>query len=104
METDADGDGFFETVCFYKNGIKHLQTQDQNRDGTADVKIYFNAKEEKQRVESDTTLNGKTDTWQFYRNDQIVRLEKDEDGNRNIDLKVFLQKRFQGKIGQRHGS
>ena len=59
---DADGDGFKETVTLFEEGRACRQTEDLNRDERPDVTIYFNAGEEKERVEMDTDLNGRIDT------------------------------------------
>jgi antitoxin component YwqK of YwqJK toxin-antitoxin module len=88
---DADGDGFKETVTLFEKGKASLQTQDNNKDGKADVRIYFNAKEEKDRVESDTDLDGKTDTWEYYLNGELARVEKDDEGTGKVSLKVFYK-------------
>ena len=88
---DSDGDGFKETVTLFKKGKVALQTQDNNKDGNADVKIYFNAKEEKERVESDTKLNGRTDTWEYYKDGALARVEKCDEGKGKVNLKIFYE-------------
>jgi len=89
---DADGDGFKEIVTLFKKGTPYVQTQDSNADGKPDAKIYFNAKGEKVRAESDIDLNGKIDTWEYYRDGRLSRVEKDEEGNGRISLKIFFKK------------
>lgn len=88
---DSDGDEIFDTVSLYKNGSLFLQTRDKNKDNKPDIKIFFNADEEKVRTESDTDLNGKTDTWEYFKNSLIVRMEKDNDQNGTVDLKVYYK-------------
>ena len=88
---DADGDGFKETITLFEEGKACRQTEDCNRDGKPDVTIYFNAKEEKERVESDTDLNGRIDTWEYYKDGQLARVERDEEGNGKIGLKIFYR-------------
>jgi antitoxin component YwqK of YwqJK toxin-antitoxin module len=88
---DANGDGFKETITLFKEGKVCRQTEDCNRDGKPDVTICFNAKEEKERVESDTNLNGRIDTWEYYQDGQLARVERDEEGNGKISLKIFYR-------------
>jgi len=87
---DADGDGFKETITLFEEGKACRQTEDCNRDGKPDVTIYFNAKEEKERVESDTNLNGRIDTWEYYKDGQLARVERD-DGKGEISSKIFYR-------------
>ncbi len=89
---DADGDGFKETLTFFKNGTPCLQTQDNNADGKADAKLHFNGKGEKVKAESDLDLNGKIDNWEYYRAGHLSRIEKDEVGKGRISLKIFFKK------------
>jgi antitoxin component YwqK of YwqJK toxin-antitoxin module len=42
-------------------------------------------------VESDTNLNGKLDTWEYYRNGKLSRIEKDDEGDGTIGLKIFFK-------------
>jgi antitoxin component YwqK of YwqJK toxin-antitoxin module len=79
VEYDADGDGFMEIISFYKEGKMSLQTHDENKNGKPDVKIFFNQKEEKERVEKDEEGNGKVDLKVFYKNGGKVKLIKDND-------------------------
>ena len=88
---DADNDGLKETITLFKDGKVCRQTEDRNQDGKPDVTIYFNAKEEKERVESDTDLNGRIDTWEYYKDGQLARVERDEKGIGKISLKIFYR-------------
>jgi antitoxin component YwqK of YwqJK toxin-antitoxin module len=88
---DADNDGFKEVITLFKDGKACRQTEDRNQDGKPDITIFFNAKEEKQRVESDTNLNGRIDTWEYYKDGRLLRVEKDEEGNGKISLKIFYK-------------
>jgi antitoxin component YwqK of YwqJK toxin-antitoxin module len=87
--SDIDGDGFKETITLFKNGKIRRQTEDRNQDGKPDITTWFDEKGKKERIESDTNLNGKIDTWQYYEADRLTRMEKDEKGNGSINLKVF---------------
>jgi antitoxin component YwqK of YwqJK toxin-antitoxin module len=97
---DADGDGFKETITLFKEGKACRQTEDRNRDGRPDVTIYFNAKEEKEQVEMDTDLNCRIDTWEYYRDAQLARIERGNEGNGKICLKVFYKKGKKYKLIQ----
>lgn len=55
---DTNGDGFKETITLFKEGKACCQTEDRNRDGKPDIKFFFNAKKQKERVESDTQQFG----------------------------------------------
>ncbi|MBW1926948.1 MAG: hypothetical protein JRI35_07135 [Deltaproteobacteria bacterium] len=88
---DADGDGFKETVTLFEEGRACRQTEDLNRDGRPDVTIYFNAREEKERVEMDTDLNGRIDTWEYYKDGLLARVEKDDEANGKISSKIFYR-------------
>jgi len=88
-EHDHDGDEFFETVSLMENDRIVKNLIDKNRDGTADVTVFFNAAQQKERLISDSDFDGKSDTWQFYTDDTLSRVEKDE--NKDVDLKVFYE-------------
>jgi antitoxin component YwqK of YwqJK toxin-antitoxin module len=88
---DADGDGLKENITLFKDGKVCRQTEDRNQDGKPDVTIYFNAKEEKERVESDTDLNERIDTWEYYKYGRLARVERDEKGIGKISLKIFYR-------------
>lgn len=78
---DTDGDRFLETVYVYKNGKLHLQTKDENKDGSPDIRIFFGENELKKRLESDTDYNGQTDLVMFFDKGAKIRSEKDADGD-----------------------
>ena len=90
--TDGDGDGFLETCTYFKDGKLSTQTQDDNQDSRVDVTIFFNAKEEKVRVESDTDFSGQVDAWEYYDGQVLVRAERDSNNDGKVDLKVYYQK------------
>lgn len=95
---DGDGDGFHENVTILKRGKLHLQSTDRNRDGKPDTRIFFNAKEKKERIESDTDLDGRSDTWEFYGEGDLSRIEKDDNGDGKVDLKIFYHKGKKQKL------
>ena len=91
VEHDHDGDEFFETVSLMENDRIVKNLIDKNRDGTADVTVFFNAARQKERLISDSDFDGKPDTWQFYTDDTLSRVEKDENKDGKADLKVFYE-------------
>jgi antitoxin component YwqK of YwqJK toxin-antitoxin module len=88
---DHDGDEFFEAVSLMENDriIKNLI--DKNRDGTPDVAVFFNENQQRDRLISDTDFNGQPDTWQYYTDDALIRVETDENGDGNVDHKVYYK-------------
>nr|MBL0712717.1 hypothetical protein [Desulfobacterales bacterium] len=98
MISDGDGDGFLEPRTFFKGGKITTQTQDANKDGSADVTIFFNDKGEKHRVESDTDFSGQTDAWEYHQEQTLVRTERDSNGNGKVDLKVIYLNAARQKI------
>ncbi|MDT8377345.1 MAG: hypothetical protein RQ739_00540 [Desulfotignum sp.] len=86
VENDHDGDDFFETVSLMENDRIDKNLIDKNHDGTPDVEVFFNDKQQRERLISDTDFNGKPDTWQYYTDDILTRVEKDENKDGNVDL------------------
>ncbi len=106
---DADGDGRPEIVKVLKDGRELCRTFDLNFDGKIDRTTFFDERGKIRRVESDfdrdnrvdeivlykagvavekhraTTLGGKLDTWDFLEKGQVVRTERDENGDGVID-------------------
>ena len=91
VKHDHDGDNFFETVSMMENNQIVKSLIDKNCDGTPDVQIFFNENQQRDHLISDTDFNGQPDTWQYYTNDVLIRVEKDEKGDGNVDLKVFYK-------------
>ncbi len=91
VEHDHDGDEFFETVSLMENDRIVKNLIDKNRDGTPDVEVVFNENQQRDRLISDTDFNGQPDTWQYYIDDALIRVEKDENGDNNVDLKVYYK-------------
>ena len=98
QKCDSDRDGFFETVSLYKKGKLYLQTKDKNKNGKPDVKIFYDQKEKKKRVETDSDLNGAADIWEYYTAGRIIRLEKDSANTGKIDTKVFFKDEKKEKL------
>ncbi len=92
VETDTDGNGFFETVSLLENQKVVKNLIDKNQDGIVDVEIFFNDSQEKERLISDFDLDGKKDTWQTYAYNRLVTLHRDENGDGRLDLKVLYRK------------
>ena len=85
---DGDGDGFLESHSYFKDGKISTQTQDENKDTKVDVTIFFNAREEKVRVESDTDFSGRVDAWEYFADQVLVRAERDTNNDGQVDLKI----------------
>jgi antitoxin component YwqK of YwqJK toxin-antitoxin module len=92
METDTDTDGVLETTAFYEHEKIIRQTRDENADFRADITIYFDANEQKERVESDADFDGRMDTWEFYKDGVLEHQEKDENADGRVDLRMFFEK------------
>ncbi len=88
---DHDGDEFFETVSLMENNRIVKNLTDKNRDGIPDVEVVFNENQYRELLISDTDFNGKPDIWQYYTDDILIRVEKDDNQDGNVDLKVFYQ-------------
>ena len=80
-----------ETRTFYQRGRIATQTQDGNRDGRADMTIFFNEDGEKARVESDTDFSGTPDAWEYFSGQALVRAERDSNNDGRVDLKVYYR-------------
>jgi antitoxin component YwqK of YwqJK toxin-antitoxin module len=91
IEQDTNGDRFFDTVSLMENDRMVKRMIDKNQNGTPDVVIHFNAKEQKERLISDTDFDGRPDTWQYYTQNTLSRVEKDENKDGRVDVKVFYQ-------------
>jgi antitoxin component YwqK of YwqJK toxin-antitoxin module len=91
IELDTTGDLFFDTVSLMENDRMVKRMIDKNRNGTPDVVIHFNEKEQQERLISDTDFDGRPDTWQYYADGMLSRVEKDESGDGRVDVKVFYQ-------------
>ena len=89
VDHDHDGDEFLETVSLVENGRIVKNLIDKNRDNTPDVTVYFNEARQKERLISDTDFDGQPDTWQYYTEGALSRVEKDENRDGKVDLKVF---------------
>ena len=51
MAYDTKGDGFLDQLSFFEKEKICLQTYDENKDGKPDIKVFFNKKEGRKRVE-----------------------------------------------------
>ncbi|MCF8093247.1 MAG: hypothetical protein K9K40_12415, partial [Desulfotignum sp.] len=91
VDHDHDGDGFFETMSLMENNRIVKNLIDKNRDSTPDVQVFFNNNLQKERLISDTDFDGQPDTWQYYTDDTLSRVEKDENTDGKVDLKVVYE-------------
>jgi antitoxin component YwqK of YwqJK toxin-antitoxin module len=92
VESDNDGNGFFETVSTIKNDKIIKNFIDKNQDGKADTEVTFDEREEKKQLVSDSDFDGKKDIWQFYQDNKLSRVERDENKDGQVDLKVVYKK------------
>ncbi|MFU8769288.1 MAG: hypothetical protein ACNA7H_06080, partial [Desulfotignum sp.] len=90
-EQDTNHAGRFDIITRFANGVVRTQEKDTNYDGTPDVVIHFNEKEQKECLICDTDFDGRPDTWQYYTDGMLSRVEKDESGDGRVDIKVFYQ-------------
>lgn len=66
MESDANDDGFFETVSLLENSKIAKTLIDRNQDGKVDMEVFFNGNQEKKRLISDADFDGYFETTQVY--------------------------------------
>ncbi len=85
VKSDNDGNGFFETVSTIKNDKIIKNFIDKNQDGSADMEVFFDKSQEKTRLISDSDFDGKKDVWQFYQDNKLSRVEKDENKDGQVD-------------------
>jgi antitoxin component YwqK of YwqJK toxin-antitoxin module len=91
-EEDADKDGYRETITFYKKDRPVRQVRHLAPSGRPVTRIIFNTKGETRRVEQDSSLDGRMDTFQTYLNNVLVTVEKDINGDGQVDLKVSYER------------
>jgi hypothetical protein len=98
VKTDTDSDGFFDTISLLENQKIVKNLIDKNQDGKADIEVIFNSKEEKEKLISDSNLDGKTDVWQYYTDNSLVSLHQDVNHDGTVDLKVDYKKGLKTKL------
>jgi antitoxin component YwqK of YwqJK toxin-antitoxin module len=64
---------------------------DQKGVGKPSLVVIFDEKGDKAEVQSASQEDGVIDTWQFYQDGQLVRLEKRSPGAAKVDQKVFFR-------------
>ncbi len=92
IESDADDDGFFETVSLLENNKITKTLIDRNRDGKVDMEVFFNGNQEKKRLISDADFDGYFETTQVYDDPAwttIVAL--DSDGDKIPDVRTYYK-------------
>ena len=89
IEEDSDRDGVRETVVTYRNGRPFVQTVDANQDGKAELRIFYNAGGQTERIEKDLSMDGSMDMFQRYKDNRLVFVEKDTNTDGEIDTKIW---------------
>lgn len=96
------------TVCFFSPtlvfGNERIVKEDSDSDGKIDRIAHLNLGGELVFLEADTNRDHKMDTFQYYKHGVVVRLERDTDGDGQIDEVDILEngkraacKRFNSK-------
>lgn len=90
-KSDLDGNGAWDVTSFYqwnqarKSAVLSEEHFDTNYDGRTDLwKIYTKRGSLKER-RLDRRLDGSPDYWEFYSNNEVVRIQQDEDGDGEPD-------------------
>ncbi|MEH0021155.1 MAG: hypothetical protein V6Z89_15990 [Desulfobacter sp.] len=91
IDIDQDTNGVFESRTLLEQGRIIRTRQDKNQDGRMDMDTFFNEKQEKERLESDTEYDGKPDLWQFYKNNTLETLHRDENRDGRVDVIGFYK-------------
>ena len=65
----------------YRDGKPNVQTVDANQDGKEELRIFYNADGETERIEKDVSMDSNMDTFQRYKDNRLVFVEKDTNGD-----------------------
>ncbi len=85
-ETDTNGDGRFDEIVEYQDGVPQRASKDLNADMTADVLLRYDDGGKLVRTENDTDFDGHIDQWVYYVDGVPKRAEKDSNGNGKADI------------------
>jgi len=88
-EADRNFDGKMDQLLVYQNGQVAREELDGNYDGKIDTKIFYDGGKP-QRAERDlsghsTAAQWKPDRWEYYEDNQMVRMGTDLDGDGRVD-------------------
>jgi len=88
-EADRNFDGKMDQLLVYQNGQIAREELDGNYDGKIDTKIFYDGGKP-QRAERDlsghsTAAQWKPDRWEYYEDNQMVRMGTDLDGDGRVD-------------------
>ncbi len=87
IRDDSGHTGHFDQFRYFKRSSRpYLLVRDKNRDGKPDIRVYFNSEGKRTKVETDSNLDGRFDTWETYGSQGLARIEKDEDENGKVDF------------------
>ena len=90
VESDNDGNGFFETVSFIKNDKIIKKFIDKNQDGKADMEVFFDKRQEKKQLISDSDFDGYFEITQTYDDPAwSMILDQDTNADKICDLRSF---------------
>jgi hypothetical protein len=90
---DRDGDGRPDLWAYHDAaGRPTRELLDENRDGTPDRTVWYDpATGREQRVEEDTNLDGRVDSWVEFRDGQVARQRRDSNHDGFLDSWSFYR-------------
>jgi len=89
---DRNRDGRPDYWEYRKDGRRVRELFDEDGDGRPDRVVMLDPRTEQElRVEEDTNLDGRTDTWVEYRNGQVARQRRDTDHDGSPDSWSFYR-------------
>ena len=90
---DRDGDGRPDLWSYHDaNGRPTRELLDENRDGTPDRTVWYDPETgREQRVEEDTNLDGRVDSWVEFRDGQVARQRRDANHDGLLDSWSFYR-------------
>ncbi len=87
---DEDGDGFFETTYFFKQGRLSKKIKFDRARRPEEI-LEFDSSGALRRLLLDRNKDGKIDKWQSYRKGQLVLVEEDRNFDGQIDLRAWMK-------------
>jgi len=92
MEIDIDEDGRPDNRYYYKKDILRLEEIDENGDGHAEIKSYYNTdgRLNKREEYGEATLHPSA-TWFYNDAEEAIRAEEDSNGDGQTDIWYYYQ-------------
>jgi hypothetical protein len=88
-ESDRNFDGKMDVVLVFQDGKIVRKELDENRDGRVDTKIFLDngkpVRAERDLAGRSTDQKWQPDRWEYYEEDQMVRMGTDLDGDQRVD-------------------